>query len=142
MQNNVTQEAFIKVLSDYVIQLSEKLDSDSGIEPYNKVQDFPSFNSLMNNNVLNWYEVARNIANYGYAQVKYSDLLAEIKIKQSQARIYIHSLLNMPSAKSIMDSINFYIARITELSEVIRIRIDSIKESVLSLRSLKADAPK
>jgi hypothetical protein len=48
----------------------------------------------------------------------------------------------MPSSKSIMDSINFYIARITELSEVIRIRIDSIKESVLSLRSLKADAPK
>jgi hypothetical protein len=142
MQNNVNQEAFIKVLSDYVIKLSEKLDPDSGIEPYNKVQDFPSFNSLMNNNVLNWYEVARNIANYGYAQVKYSDLLAEIKIKQSQARIYIHSLVNMPSSKSIMDSINFYIARITELSEVIRIRIDSIKESVLSLRSLKADAPK
>jgi hypothetical protein len=142
MQNNVNQEAFIKVLSDYVIQLSEKLDYDSGTEPYNKVQDFPSFNSLMNNNVLNWYEVARNIANYGFAQVKYSDLLAEIKIKQSQARIYIHSLSNIPSSKSIMDSINFYIARITELSEVIRIRIDSIKESVLSLRSLKADAPK
>jgi hypothetical protein len=52
MQNNVNQEAFIKVLSDYVIKLSEKLDSDSGIEPYNGVQDFPSFNSLMNNNVL------------------------------------------------------------------------------------------
>ena len=85
------------------------------------------------------------MADYEFKQVRMANLLAELTIKKTQAKVYLQSVLDANGkfeSKTFIDNINFLLGRITELELALKIRMDAINSCMIVLRSLKQDAPR
>jgi len=140
------QTYILSILRDYVLSTCERLEVGKKSDPYlSQVDDFPSFSTLYPSQKFNWEVVAKAMADYEFKQVRMANLLAELTIKKTQAKVYLQSVLDANGkfeSKTFIDNINFLLGRITELELALKIRMDAINSCMIVLRSLKQDAPR
>lgn len=128
------QAKLLSIVDAYIASVCTELEK-------RQILDFPLYDNIFKNSVVNTQEVARAIANYEHERALDVSTMNDLTIKKTQSRIFLFKAqrnLGEITTKDFSRDVNFYLSRIADLEISIRLRIDHSDKAVTSLRSIQS----
>lgn len=132
----VNRARIVQILETYLTTLCEELEAST-------IREFPSYEEIFENRVINTHKVAEYIAFYEYDRASEVRRMSDIIIKKTQSRIFLHKSMKQYGDMSLKDfskDVNFYLARMQDIETTLRVRIENSDKAITSLRSIQSNS--